>query len=337
MKILITGGAGYIGSTIASALLDRGHSPVIIDDLRTGRRDFVEGRTFYEGNIADISLLRHIIDAHPDIFATIHCAASVVVPDSVMNPLKYYENNVSGTISLVNSLVELGRPRILFSSSASVYQPGVDFSVTEESPVAPGSPYASTKAVIDRFLSEFSAAEIVEAVSLRYFNPVGADPKMRSGLQHLDPSHVLGKLIIASETATPFMITGTQWPTRDGTGIRDYIHVWDLAEAHVFALENFDLLVRRSATPGYQLLNVGTGTGTTVRELILAFEDVTGSRLNVRETDPRPGDVAGAFARTLILKEELGWNPRLSLRDAISDALRWKSMFQERNLRQGRP
>ena len=259
VKVLIAGGAGYIGSTIASRLLDDGHQPVILDNLVTGRREFTTDRTFYEGDIADGSLIDRIFVDHPDITTIVHCAALVVVPDSVADPLGYYENNVSKGIELCRSLTRNGCTRLVFSSSASIYGPGVDFSVDESSSLAPESPYARTKAMFETVLSDVTAGTNLRTLSLRYFNPIGSDPQLRTGQQAPHPSHVLGKILEAHEDGVPFQVTGVDWPTRDGTGIRDYVHVWDLANAHVAALERFDEVVgtaggggRRSDQPGHR-------------------------------------------------------------------------------------
>ncbi|TAM81158.1 MAG: UDP-glucose 4-epimerase GalE [Jatrophihabitans sp.] len=319
MKILITGGAGFIGSTIASACLDAGHLPVVVDDLSTGVLPFVAGRVFYCGDIADPALLRRVLAEHPDIAATVHCAAHIVVPESVADPLRYYRNNVAKTVDLLQSLTDGGCRRVLFSSSASIYGRTADFGVDEDCPLEPASPYARTKAMMEQVLADTAATGRVAALSLRYFNPIGADPRLRTGLQIRRPSHALGRLLDAARDGTAFTITGTDWPTRDGSGLRDYIHVWDLARAHVRALERFDVVV----PSGYRALNVGTGTGTTVRELVAAFEQVTGAGLPVREGPPRPGDVAGAYARVGRAQQALGWRAELSITDGIRDALAW--------------
>lgn len=321
MKTLITGGAGYIGSAIASRCLDAGITPVILDDLSTGREEFTEGRAFYRGDIADEKLLDTVFRDHPDISAAIHCAAKIVVPESVADPLGYYANNVSGTIALVEHLLRHGCERFLFSSSASIYQPGPDLSVDESSPVDPQSPYAATKMMVERVLADAAATLTLRVISLRYFNPVGADPQLRTGLQNPAPTHTLGKLIEAYERGTPFTVTGTDWPTRDGSGIRDYIHVWDLAEAHVRALERFDEVV--PAPRGYEVVNLGTGRGTTVRELVGAFQDAVGDRLQVQEAGPRPGDAVGCFTRSDKASDLLGWTATRTEKDGVLDSLAW--------------
>ena len=220
MKVLIAGGAGFIGSTIASCLLDAGHQPVILDNLVTGRREFCEGRPFYEGDIADPALLDRIFDEHPDITAVVHCAALIVVPESVERPVHYYRENVAKTLEFVDHLIGKGVTRLLFSSSASIYEPGEDFTVDEGSDLTALSPYARTKLIVEQMLGDITAATPLRVLSLRYFNPIGADPKMRTGLQLPAPSHALGKLIEAYRAERPFPVTGVDYPTRDGSGIR---------------------------------------------------------------------------------------------------------------------
>jgi UDP-glucose 4-epimerase len=326
MRVLVTGGAGFIGSTVVSALLDAGHEAVILDDLSTGARAFTAGRDFVEGDIADGAAVARAVGDGVD--ATVHCAAAIVVPESVAEPLRYYENNVGRTIDLLGHLHRLGCRRLLFSSSAAIYRPGADFTVDETSPVEPGSPYAATKAAVEQILRDVSAAGLTAALSLRYFNPVGADPRRRSGLQLARPTHALGRLIEAYEQGSPFTVTGTRWPTRDGSGIRDFIHVWDLARAHVSAIEGFDDILPGPA--GYDVINVGTGTGTTVRELVAAFEAAVGRSLAVVEGPPRPGDVAGSYTRNDKARRLLGWQPELSIEQAVRDAVEWSAIRTER-------
>ncbi|MFI1255312.1 NAD-dependent epimerase/dehydratase family protein [Streptomyces netropsis] len=182
-KVLIAGGAGYIGSTVASACLDSGITPVILDSLVRGRREFTAGRTFCEGDISDGALIDRIFSEHPDIFAVVHCAALIVVPESVADPIGYYEANVSKSLAFVSHLHRNGCDRIIFSSSGSIYQAEDGSAVNEDSPLAPQSPYSRTKAVCEEMFADIAAAGKMRVLSLRYFNPVGADPKLRTGLQ----------------------------------------------------------------------------------------------------------------------------------------------------------
>ncbi|WP_034087750.1 UDP-glucose 4-epimerase GalE [Streptacidiphilus albus] len=325
MKVLITGGAGFIGSTVASACLDQGVTPVVLDNLVTGRREFTEGRIFYEGDIADGELVDRIFAEHPDISAAIHCAALIIVPDSVSEPLRYYRENVAKTVSLLEHLQRNGCERLLFSSSASIYTPGEDFAVDESSELDALSPYARTKLLMELVFKDTAEATPLRVLSLRYFNPIGADPQLRTGLQTPMPSHALGKIIEARRSSAPFRVTGTDWPTRDGSGIRDYVHVWDLARAHVAALEHFDEALPVGGPSSYEVVNLGTGHGTTVRELVAAFEQVTGAPLATTDAAPRPGDCAGAFTRSDKAARLLGWRPEFSLEQGIADTLAWFS------------
>ncbi|MFV0428359.1 MAG: UDP-glucose 4-epimerase GalE [Arachnia sp.] len=319
MKVLITGGAGYIGSTVASACEDAGHTVVILDDFSTGRREFIGERACYEGDIADSAVLDRIFTEHL-IDAVVHCAAKIIVPESVAEPLSYYENNVAKTIELLAALERNDVARFLFSSSASIYAPDDNFQVTEESPLRPGSPYARTKYMVEMILDDFAHASPVRVMSLRYFNPIGTDPKLRSGQQLAKPSHVLAKLLEAWEKHETFTVTGVDWPTRDGSGIRDFIHVWDLAQAHVAALENFDDV---TADEPYAVVNVGTGNGVTVKELAACFETVSGDPLSISFGPPRPGDVAGVYTVSTKAAQQLGWRAQLSETDAVRDAIAW--------------
>ena len=323
MKVLVTGGAGYIGSVTAKALEAAGHTPVVLDSLLTGPRVFVKDRIFYEGDIADRDLLSRIVDEHPDVEATIHMAARIVVPESVEKPYEYYRDNVAKSLELFDQLLALGKPRVLFSSSASLYAMKTGFEVTEEDPLDPPSPYARTKRMMETVLEDIAAATDLRAVILRYFNPIGSDPDLETGIYAREPSHVLGQLVMAAQgLKDSFTITGTEHPTRDGTGIRDYIHVWDLAQAHVRAIEAFDEVITKVDAPS-TVINVGTGQGVTVRELVAAFERVFGRPVPVAEAPPRPGDAVGAFANVDKARDVLGWTSSLGLDDAIASALAW--------------
>lgn len=326
MKVLVTGGAGYIGSTTAKALERAGHTPVILDSLLTGPRAFVGERIFYEGDIADRALLQRLFEEHPDIDATIHMAARIVVPESVDKPYDYYRDNVAKSLELFDELVRLGQHRVIFSSSASLYATKPGFEVCENDLLDPPSPYARTKRMMEQVLEDMARATPLRAVILRYFNPIGSDPELTSGVYAREPSHVLGQLVMAARgLKTSFTITGTEHPTRDGTGIRDYVHVWDLARAHVRAVERFDQVLGVAENPSV-IINVGTGAGVTVRELITAFERVFGKPVPVSESAPRPGDAVGAFANVDLSKELLDWSAELSIDDAIASALAWANM-----------
>jgi UDP-glucose 4-epimerase len=321
VKVLISGGAGFIGSTIASAAIDAGHTPVILDSLVTGQRAFAAGRIFYHGDICDDGLVDRVFAEHPDIAAVVHCAALIVVPDSVADPVRYYRANVTKSLDFVASLLRNGCQRMIFSSSASIYAPGADLSVHEESPLDPQSPYARTKAACEAMFADIAAAEPISILSLRYFNPIGADPKMRTGLQLARPSHALGQMIMRARSGEDFQLTGTDYPTRDGSGIRDYIHVWDLARAHVAALDRFRELI--PGPGGCAAINLGTGTGTTVRELLSAFNQCVDQPVAAAAAARRPGDVAGVYARAELAAQRLGWRATYSIAEGIAHSLQW--------------
>ncbi|MCL2613044.1 MAG: UDP-glucose 4-epimerase GalE [Nocardioidaceae bacterium] len=323
MKVLVTGGAGYIGSVTCKALEQAGHVPVVLDSLLSGPRVFVGDRIFYEGDIADRGLLRRVFEEHPDIEATIHMAARIVVPESVELPYEYYRDNVAKSLELFDELVALGRTRLIFSSTASLYALSPRFEVREGDPLAPMSPYARTKRMMEQVIEDVSAATPLRAIILRYFNPIGSDPDLETGYHLRDATHVVPLMAQAAlGLRDRFTLTGTDLPTRDGTGIRDYIHVWDLARAHVAAVERFDEAIERTGeTATY--LNVGGGDGVTVRELLAAVERVVGKDVPVVEAPSRPGDAVGAFANADRARDLLGWTTELSLDEAIRSALAW--------------
>lgn len=325
MKVLVTGGAGYIGSTICSALRDSGHTPVILDSLVTGQEIFTKGHIFYRGDIANAAIIDRIFAEHPEIRLVVHCAALIVVPESMEKPYEYYTENVSKSVEFFNALRRHNVEGVVFSSSASIYDVVADFKVSEVSPLNPQSPYARTKFMMEMILKDYTSAYSMKAISLRYFNPIGADPKLRSGIHVREPSHVVGKLVDCARGKIPvFQLTGVNWPTRDGSGLRDYIHVWDLARAHVAALENFAaIFAGQPQDVRYEVINLGTGRGVTVRELVAAFERVFGQTLNKTEAPPRPGDNAGSFASCEKALKLLNWSTEKSIDDGIRDALRW--------------
>jgi UDP-glucose 4-epimerase len=322
MKVIVTGGAGYIGSTICSSLLDAGHTPIIWDSLVTGNAAFTKDRIFYRGDIASAATLEQICTDHPDAETVIHCAARIIVPESTAEPALYYRENVTKSLELFDNLRHRGITKIVFSSSASVYAESSTFTVNEEHARAPQSPYARTKAMMEDLLIDFAKAYSFQSIILRYFNPIGADTAFRSGPFVPNPTHLLGRLVAASHGGEPFNITGTDWPTRDGTGLRDYIHVQDLADAHIAAVERFQTILDARQQP-WTIINLGTGSGTTVREFVTAFEKVLGRSLGVSSVGPRPGDNAGCCTITDRAQSLLKWQPKLSLVEGIQSALQW--------------
>lgn len=323
MKVLITGGAGYIGSVTARALEDAGHVPVVLDSLASGPIEFVRDRAFYQGDVGDLELLARVFEVHPDIAMTIHMAARIVVPESVAAPRLYYEENVGKSLRLLGFLADAGRPDVVFSSSASVYAPTPSFEVDELSPTAPGSPYARTKLMVEQILGDLARSGASRSLILRYFNPIGSDPSLESGVYLREPSHVLGQMTATALGRRPsFTLTGTDLPTRDGTGLRDFVHVWDVARAHVAAVEHFERALSVEGSHS-SVINVGTGTGVTVRELLGMFETCVGRPLPVVEADPRPGDTVGAFANVQKANRLLGWSAELSVPAGLASALEW--------------
>ncbi len=329
-EVVITGGAGFIGSTVASALADAGHRVIVVDDFSTGARAFARDRVAYEGDFADPALWETITREHPGVEAVIHCAARIVVPESVADPLGYYDSNVAKTLEMLDALRRVGLRRVLFSSSAAVYRAADGGAVRETDPRAPASPYARTKAMVEDILADCASAGVVRAIALRYFNPIGADPALRTGPHDPAPSHVLGRLIAAHAAGEPFVITGVDWPTRDGSGLRDFVHVWDVATAHVAAIERFDEVT--AASP-FRVMNVGAGHGTTVRELVARFAEAVGGEVTWEPGARRDGDAAGAYADITRAREDLGWTPQFTLADGIRDSLAWADRVRTAPLR----
>ena len=324
--VLVTGGAGYIGSHAALALTDAGWTVAVVDDLSNGRRELVpEGVAFYEGSIADQELLGRII-SEQGIGAIMHFAGSIVVPESVERPLDYYRNNTVGTHSLISAAVEGGVRHILFSSTAAVYGAPERVPVAEEEPKEPINPYGASKLMTERMLADCSAAYPFNYGALRYFNVSGADPKGRSGQAGKGSTHLIK---VAVETAVGKRdhvdVFGTDYPTPDGTCIRDYIHVSDLADAHVRALE------RLIDNPDENLvLNCGYGRGLSVLEVLDALDREVNQPIR-REMKPRrAGDPPMLIASNDRLVQTLDWAPRhADIGTIVRHALEWERKLLE--------
>jgi len=332
MKALVTGGAGYIGSTICSALIDNGHTPVVLDSLVTGRDDFVKDKIFYKSDISDADTLERIAKEHGDIEFVVHCAERAAVDQSVASPYDYYVANVVKSIGMFKTIYDLGIKNVVYSSSASLYEDVPGYMVTEASPANPRSPYARTKYIMEMILRDFCGAYDMRCISLRCFNPVGADPLLRSGIQPKNPYSIVKNLLkVINGEERAFVIHGNNWGTRDGTCIRDYVHVWDLAKAHVRAVENFDKAFELAGARDKQFLtvNIGSGVGVTVKEFIFAFENATQEKINITVGDRRPGDIAGAYANISRARALLDWEAKIQLEDAIIDALRWEEKIKQ--------
>lgn len=309
MKVVITGGAGYIGSTISSACADHGIGAVIVDNLATSPVSH-SACPRYVADVADPAVWAKVFADHPDITAVIHCAALTVAPDSVTNPLSYYEANVASTVRMLTHLATHGCRRVLFASTVAV---------DGQAPNA----YAAGKAMVETILADCATAGMFGALVLRYANPIGADPSMRSGPHLHGPNrHALQLILAAADRGTKFTLSA-DWPTRDGTPIRDYIHVWDVALAHVAALHRLDEIAPVGTV---ETVSLGTGTGTTVRELIATVEAVTGRHVPTAIGPRRPGDHVGGHINWSAAQELLGWTPKLGVEDAVRHEVEWRRL-----------
>jgi UDP-glucose 4-epimerase len=321
VPVLVTGGAGYIGSHAVLALQDAGWHVAVVDDLSNGSREVVpEGLPFYEGNIADRALVDSIFREH-QIEAIMHFAGSIVVPESVEQPLKYYANNTLASHALISAAVAAGVKHILFSSTAATYGSPERVPIDEEDPKEPINPYGASKLMTERMLADASAAHPFNYGALRYFNVAGADPKGRTGQLGKGSTHLIK---VACETAVgkrqSIAVYGTDYDTPDGTCIRDYIHVSDLADVHVAALE---WLVEH---PGENLvMNCGYGEGLSVLEVLDAVDRANGSPIERVMEGRRAGDPAELVAGNARLLSTLQWRPQYADIDTIvGDALRWE-------------
>lgn len=328
MKLLVTGGAGYIGSHTTLALLRSGHDVVIVDDLSNSSREAVvrvgelAGRepVFIEANIGDAARLASVFAEHrPD--AVIHFAGRKAVGESTQLPLLYYRENVAATVTLLETMAEFGCKRIVFSSSATVYGAS-EPPFTEDSPTGATNPYGRTKHMIEQILSDAAAADAELAVGvLRYFNPIGADASGRIGE---DPQGIPNNLVpfiaqVAAGRRPELVVFGNDYDTVDGTGVRDYVHVVDLAAGHLAALEYL------SGRPGFHVWNLGTGRGTSVLELVAAYEAASGIAIPYRIAPRRPGDVAVNYADPAKAQRELGWIAVKGIDEMCADTHRWQS------------
>ena len=323
MTVMITGGAGYIGSHVAHALLDRNDRVLVLDNLSTGSRSQVgTNALFVEGDIADGALVRGLIAEHR-VDAVMHFAGSIVVPESVADPLSYYDNNVVKSRALLETVIASGTRQFIFSSTATVYAPDAPQPLAEVSPKGPISPYARSKLMFEWMLEDAARAHDLKFMTLRYFNVAGADPRGRTGQSGTKATHLIRRAAQAALGRIPHLdIFGTDYPTPDGTGVRDYIHVSDLAEAHLLAL---DALRSGAASDTY---NCGYGCGLSVCQVIKSVERVTGKKLPVKLGPRRPGDPPTLISDPTRLKSELGWHPSHdNLDEIVRSALEWERRF----------
>ena len=314
MRVLVSGGAGYVGSVVAAHLLAGGHEVTVLDDLSTGHQDAVpDGAAFIRGTVSDkaAGLL-----AERGIEAVLHFAASSLVGESVANPAKYWANNLGGTLALLDGMRRAGTPRIIFSSSAAVYGEPERTPIEETSPTRPTSPYGASKLAVDTALTETARLWGFGAVSLRYFNVAGAERAADGGWlreRHSPETHLIPNVLAAAADGRAIKVFGDDYPTPDGTCIRDYIHVTDLADAHLRALGACD--------PGsHRIYNLGNETGFSVRAVIDVCREVTGHDIPVTVEPRRPGDPAILVASARRIQADLGWQSRGDLRAMVSDA-----------------
>ena len=322
--ILVTGGAGYIGSHVVRQLGERGEPVVVLDDLSTGRADAVLHGTLEVGDVADTARVSDLVRRY-DVTEVLHFAARTVVPESVSDPLRYYHHNTVATHRLLGCCAEAGVERFLLSSTAAIYGIPERIPVDESAPMAPINPYGRTKAASEWMVRDLADTGAMDYGILRYFNVAGCDPDGRIG-QSTPDAHLLIK--VASQVALGLRdylaVFGTDFPTRDGTGVRDYIHVEDLADAHLRLLDHL------RGGGGSLTLNAGYGHGYSVREVIAALEEVWGGRLPVRESDRRPGDPPALIAGSDRIREVLGWQPRFdNLETIVRTALDWERYLCE--------
>ena len=320
-KVLVTGGCGYIGSHVVRHLSEAGYKVVVYDNLSTGFRDaLLNGEELIEADLADHKTLAEVFQNH-NFKTVLHFAASIVAPESVTLPLKYYGNNTRNTLGLLEACVRFGVARFIFSSTAAVYGIPEGEAASEESTLSPINPYGTSKLMSEWMLRDAASAHGMKYATLRYFNVAGADPQARTGQRTPEATHLIK---VACQAAlgqrAEAAIYGTDYPTPDGTGIRDYIHIEDLAVAHLAAL---DYLNRGGESTA---MNVGYGRGSSVREVLSMVQQVSGVDFKVVESVRRPGDPACLVARAERIGRLTGWQPRYdSLRAIVEDAWRWES------------
>lgn len=326
IPVLVTGGAGYIGSHAVLALTDAGWPVAVIDNLTTGFRWAVpEGVPFYEGDIEDGALLAHIF-AEQRIGAVMHFAGSIIVPESVENPLKYYHNNTAKSRALIAAAVAAGVPHFIFSSTAATYGVPRVSPVTEDTDKAPINPYGMSKLMTETMLADVAAAHPLNYCALRYFNVAGADPRARTGQSTAGATHLIKVAVEAALGKRSHVeVFGTDYETPDGTGVRDYIHVSDLADAHVLALEALVEQPGRSLT-----MNAGYGRGFSVLEVLDAVDRVTNNRIERRLSPRRAGDPDALISDNRRIKATLPWQPKYADLDTIvAHALQWERRLSE--------
>lgn len=319
-KILVTGGAGYIGSVTVRLLQKQGYDAVVFDNLSSGRREAVVGCELVVGDLLDRAALKKVF-ASRKFDAVIHFAALIEVEESVEDPARYFQNNVVGGLNLLDAMVESGVPAMIFSSSATVYAEPETLPIREDNPCGPQNPYGESKYIFERILESYAEAYGLQAVSLRYFNAAGAWPEEGLGFRLDDNSLLVPRVLnVAAGRAQEIEVFGQDYPTADGTCVRDYVHVLDLAEAHVAALEK--LLDNAS----YKVYNVGTGHGNSVLEVIEAAVEITGRMIPMKFAPRRPGDLAQSVADSSAFSAATGWAPKHDVQSILQSAWAWHRM-----------
>ncbi len=314
---LVTGGAGYIGSHVVKGLLRQGHYPIVYDNLQAGHRTAVKDALFIQGDLADSEKLRQTFRSHP-IDSVMHFSADSLVGESVRDPLKYFKNNVKNSIQLIEILEECNIKKFIFSSSAAVYGEPKKIPIPEDHPCVPTNPYGETKLIFEKVLKSFYEARKLDYISLRYFNAAGADPEGELGEDHSPETHLIPVGLVAALNGESIPVFGTDYETPDGTCIRDYIHVTDLAEAHILALGR----LQEGGVSG--VYNLGNGNGYSVREVIDTIRKVTRKKIVSVESQRRAGDPAQLVASSEKIKGDLGWIPKYpDLETIVETAWQW--------------
>jgi len=315
--ILVTGGAGYIGSHVVKELLRRGHKPIILDNLQTGHRKAILNSLLIEGDLSDEERTAKIFEVN-SIDAVMHFAGDCLVGESVQNPEKYFNNNVKNGIKLLEIVEQFNVIKFVFSSSAAVYGEPKEVPISEEHSCAPTNPYGETKWVFEKILRAFHKAGKLNFISLRYFNAAGAHPDGNLGEDHSPETHLIPLVIKSALDGTPVQVYGTDYNTPDGTCVRDYIHVADLAYAHISALQKLEQEDRSG------IYNLGNGNGYSVREVIETVKKVTGRNVASIDSPRRPGDPARLVASSEKIRKELGWTPEYpDLETIVQTAWEW--------------
>lgn len=316
-RILVTGGAGYIGAHTAMRLANAGFVPVVLDDFSNGHVDFVRWGPLERGDVRDSARIDEVLNRHRPV-AIMHFAGLIEVSESVRTPQRFYDINVRGALALAGAARRAGIDKFIFSSTCATYGAPLSLPMTEDHLQDPLSPYGHSKLLVERALGELCSEQQLRAVCLRYFNAAGADPDCRIGESHRCESHAIPLALRSVERDGPrFAIFGSDYPTRDGTAERDYVHVVDLADAHVLALQ-YLVLGGDGAC-----FNVGTGVGTTVREVLDEVQRISGRRCRTRLEGRRDGDAAALVANADRARTMLGWRPRFGLSEIIASAWRW--------------